>query len=207
MSAEWEALKAEVRLGKRALLWPLAIMWGLEIPNFLTGGRLDALGVWPRSAFGLLGILCSPLIHGGWGHLIGNTIAWLVAGTMLVLYDARKFLAVMAIAWVTAGLGEWTFGATGSPHIGASGVIFGFFGYLLVRGWVKKSLLGIVASIAFGSAFGMSMLMGLVPQGGISWEGHLFGLAGGVVAAFVIGRSTTARPQPAGVRPSARAQR
>src|SRR6185312_5342241 len=96
-TAEWEALKAEVRLSKKALLWPLAIMWGLEIPNFLTGGRLNTFGVWPRTAWGLLGILFSPLLHGGWGHLIGNTIAWLVAGTMLVLYDARKFLAVMAI--------------------------------------------------------------------------------------------------------------
>jgi membrane associated rhomboid family serine protease len=195
--AEWEALKDEVRLGKRALLWPLAIMWGLEIPNFLTGGRLNTLGVWPRTPLGLLGILFSPLLHGGWGHLIGNTIGWLIAGTMLVLYDARKFLAVMAISWVTAGLGEWTLGASGAPHIGASGVIFGFFGYLLVRGWVKKSLLGIAASVIFGSAFGMSMLLGLVPQGGISWQGHLFGLIGGVLAAFLIGRKAPQAPSRA----------
>jgi membrane associated rhomboid family serine protease len=163
-------------------------MWIIEIPNLVTGGSLNAFGIAPRTVRGLAGIVVSPLLHGSINHLAGNTMAWLVAGALLALSDGRRFLTTMAIAWFTSGLGAWLVSASNTRTIGASGVVFGFFGYVLARGVATRSVLRVVVSLLFTLPFGLSILLGLLPEPGISWQAHLFGLLGGVVAAFVVGR-------------------
>jgi membrane associated rhomboid family serine protease len=202
MSREWDELKQEVRFGWRALFWPLGAMWGIEIFNLLLGGRLNAFGIAPRSAEGLAGILFAPLLHGSISHIVNNSIGWIVAGTLLALSEARRFLAVMVIGALTSGLGVWLAGETETVHIGASGVVFAFFGYVLARGWATRNLLRIATSLAFGSVFGASLLTGLVPQSGISWEGHFFGLLGGVLSAFVLRAATPDQIDPLTLRQS-----
>jgi membrane associated rhomboid family serine protease len=189
MGDEWSALKQETRRSARALLVPLALMWAIAIVNLLVGHRLDALGIHPRTAPGLVGILFAPLLHGGFAHLIANSVPWLAAGGLIVMSDVREFYVVTAFTWITSGLGAWALGADGSVHIGASGVVFGYFGYLLVRGWMRRSFLGIVVSLALGSTYGMVIFLGALPgQVGISWQCHAFGLAGGVLAAIALER-------------------
>lgn len=164
----------------------LAVLWGLEIVDALVfGGLLDFLGVHPREAFGLLGILASPFLHGGFGHLLSNTAGLLIFGTLVLMWGRKEFAAVTVASALIGGLGVWLVGASGSIHIGASGVIFGYFGYVLTRGWYERKPLSIIVSIGIALFFG-GLLSGVVPWlagPGISWEGHLFGLLGGVLVA------------------------
>jgi membrane associated rhomboid family serine protease len=198
MSQEWQDMKREVRWTYRALLIPLALMWAIQIVNTLTGSRLNAFGVHPRTLQGLVGILFAPLLHAGFAHLIANTVPWLAAGGLIVMTSVSEFAGVTAVTWITSGLGAWLLGADNSVHIGASGIVFGFFGYLLVRGWLRRSFLGIVVSLALGSTYGMVLLLGAMPgQTGISWQCHAFGLVGGILAAWKIGREKATRALPA----------
>lgn len=164
----------------------LALLWGLELVDQLAlAGTLDGFGIHPRELWGLLGILASPLLHGGFGHLGSNTIGLLVFGTLVLMWGRREFLWVTLVSTLVGGLGTWLIGATDSVHIGASGVVFGYFGYVLARGFYERKFLSILISVAVGFLFG-SMLFGAVPGmagPGISWECHLFGLLGGVLVA------------------------
>lgn len=189
MGDEWNAVKREAKWSTRLLVLPLVVMWAVQIFNFLTGGSLVKFGVHPRTVAGLVGILFAPLLHGGFLHLISNTVPWLIAGGLIVTSDIGEYVVVVAATWLAAGLGAWAFGADGSVHVGASGVVFGFFGYLLIRGWLRRSIAGIAISIALASTYGLVMLLSALPtQAGISWQSHAFGLIGGVLAAIALAR-------------------
>lgn len=205
MSDEWNAVKREARWSTRLLLLPLVVMWALQIFNFLTGGSLVRFGVHPRTAVGLTGILFAPLLHGGFLHLISNTVPWLIAGGLIVTSDIGEYVVVVAATWLASGLGAWAFGAAESVHVGASGVVFGFFGYLLIRGWLRRSIAGIAISIALASTYGLVMLLSALPtQAGISWQSHAFGLIGGVLAAIGLARADR-RKLAAGIKAPASA--
>lgn len=189
MSSEWSSVKREMRWIIRLLLFPLAVMWALQVVNTLTMGALLRFGVEPRTLIGLRGIVFAPLLHGGFIHLMANSVPWLVAGGLIVSSDVSELVIVTATSWVLGGLGAWLCGATGSVHVGCSGVVFGFFGFLLVSGWLKKSFFGIALSLLLGGTYGVVILLGALPtQSGISWQTHAFGLLGGVLAAFIIAR-------------------
>ena len=173
----------------------------VNLVNTLSGHWLDGLGVHPRTLSGLWGILFAPFLHVSWGHLLANTTSLLVLGWLVMLRRTRGFLAVAGIAALTAGLGTWLIGGAATVHVGVSGVIFGLLGFLLSRGIFEKKLLSILGSILGVLAFG-GALRGLFPGiAGISWEGHLFGFLGGILAArLAVGPS----PAPAGaLRPAA----
>jgi membrane associated rhomboid family serine protease len=171
-------LQASVLLGFTALLWAVEIVDAL-----LFSGGLDGLGIRPRSVVGLRGIALAPLLHGGFGHLIANTVPLLVLGWFVMLRDVRYWFIVGACATFMGGAGVWLIGASNSVHIGASIVVFGFLGYLLLRGVFERKLLTILGSLAVGAMYG-GALFGILPgTPGISWEGHLFGFIGGGVAA------------------------
>jgi membrane associated rhomboid family serine protease len=113
---------------------------------------------------------------------MGNTLPFLVLGWLIMLRNTHDFLRVTLVVGLASGLGTWLFGSPGS-HIGASGVIFGYLGYLLLRGFFERRLGSISLSVLVGTLYG-SMIWGILPlQQGISWEGHLFGFLGGVLAA------------------------
>jgi membrane associated rhomboid family serine protease len=141
--------------------------------------------VHPRTLFGLIGVVASPLLHADLYHLLSNTAGLLIFGTLVLLWSRKEFAAVTVASTLIGGLGVWLVGASGSIHIGASGVVFGYFGYVLMRGWYERKPLSIIISIVVAWMFG-SLLASAIPGlagPGISWEGHLFGMLGGVLVA------------------------
>ncbi|MFO7562642.1 MAG: rhomboid family intramembrane serine protease [Enhygromyxa sp.] len=180
------SLGGELKSIVKTLAACLGILWALELTDLLLlDGLLDGFGIRPREAFGLIGVLTWPLLHGGVAHLLSNTLALLLFGTLVLMWGRREFFAVSLISTIVGGLGVWLVGASGSLHIGASGVCFGYFGYLLARGFYERKFGSVVLSLVIGVLFG-GTLAGAVPglsMPGISWEGHLFGLLGGVLVA------------------------
>ena len=178
----------EFRLQIAILLGLVVLLWVIEITDQLLFG--GALGFWygihPRTFSGLWGILFAPFLHGSFAHLFANTVPLVTLGWLVMLRRTSDWFIVSAIAALCSGLGTWLIGATGSTHIGASGVIFGYFGFLLLRGYFERSFVAIAFSLLVAVLYG-SILWGVLPnQPGISWEGHLFGFLGGVVAAWLL---------------------
>ncbi len=157
--------------------------WTAFVVNGLAGGALMQYGVIPRTLTGLRGILFAPFLHANMQHLIANTIPFLAMGWLVMLRDARHLLPVTLYAMLGSGLMAWLLGAPGSVHIGASGVIFGYFGFLLLGGWYARSIKSISLSILVAVMWG-GLVLGIAPgQVGISWQSHLGGFIAGVLAA------------------------
>ncbi|MEY3012890.1 MAG: hypothetical protein RIT45_1625 [Pseudomonadota bacterium] len=175
---------AELRSNVRGMLGLLGVLWTIEIVDtVLLGSRLQRHGIHPRSLGGLIGVLTAPFLHGGWSHLIANSLPLLVLGGLVRARGRTQFLEVTVVVAAVAGAGAWLFGGAGSNHIGASGVIFGWFGYLLFAGWYARSL-GDVAVAALVFLFYGGLVWGVLPgQPGVSWQSHLFGFLGGWLAA------------------------
>ncbi|MCA9520250.1 MAG: rhomboid family intramembrane serine protease, partial [Myxococcales bacterium] len=129
-------------------------------------------------------------LHVGFAHVTSNSVPFLVMGWLLLLRGIGQFFAVLGLVTVMEGVAVWLVGAGNSVHLGASGVVFGFFGFLLVAGVLERSVKSILSALIVGFAYG-GIVWGVLPnQRGISWEGHLFGmLAGGVVAYWLVGKS------------------
>jgi len=165
------------------------LIWLVEIVDSLIfKGTLDQLGVQPRSLIGLRGVLLMPFLHGGVGHLLANTIPFLVLGALIMLGGVTSFFTVSAVIIVVSGLGVWLLGSADSVHLGASGLVFGFFGFLVTRAYFERSpgsiLLAVIAIIFYGG-----IIWGILPlQTGVSWLAHLFGFFGGVLAAYLVSK-------------------
>lgn len=169
------------------------MLFAIEIIDAMTRFALDQYGIAPRTTSGLSGIVWAPLLHAGFGHLIANLIPGFILGFFLLL--SRHFVAVTAIVWIVSGFGVWLTAPSGSITVGASGVIFGWFGYLLLRGFFNRDFWQVLGGLALLIVYG-GMLWGVLPQAGsISWQGHLFGLAGGVLAAWWM-RPDDEKPAP-----------
>ena len=167
----------------------VAVMWLLELADvFIFKQRLNALGIRPRTTTGLWGILFMPLLHGNLAHVAANTLPFLILGWLVIMRRLGDFLAVTAVTMIVSGTGVWLFGAPNTVSIGASGLVFGYFGYLLLRGYFDRSFNSIAIAILVALFYG-GMFLGVLPQGnGISWEAHLFGFAGGALAAWLLAR-------------------
>ncbi|MEM9453450.1 MAG: rhomboid family intramembrane serine protease [Myxococcota bacterium] len=168
----------------------LAVLWAIEFVDVsVFHGALDRMGILPRTGSGLLGILTAPFLHGSWEHLVSNTVGLIILGGLTLAVGRREFFAVTAAGIVVGGLGTWIFGRP-SVHIGASGVVFAYLGYLVLRGWYDRRFGSIALATVVGWAYG-SMVFGMIPgitPSYISWEGHLFGFIGGVLAARALHR-------------------
>jgi membrane associated rhomboid family serine protease len=167
-----------------------ALMWLVEIVDQAANARLDRHGIEPRDPDGLVGIVTAPFLHGGFDHLLSNTVPFLVLGAAIAIGGAARVLAVMAIIAVVGGLGTWLVAPSGTIHIGASGIVFGFAAYLAVRGLYSRSIGQIALGVLVLAVWGTTLLQGLVPTEGVSWQGHLFGAIGGVLAARALHRRT-----------------
>ncbi|WP_431957548.1 rhomboid family intramembrane serine protease [Nocardia lijiangensis] len=175
------------------------LLYTIEGVDAIDSRQLDRGGIEPREADGLWGVLWAPLLHSGWDHLIGNTLPVLVLGFLVLAAGIGRGLAATAVIWVLAGLGTWLTGADGSVHVGASSLVFGWLTFLILRGWFTKQVgqivLGLVVLVLYGS-----LLWGVLPgQDGISWQGHLFGAIGGVVAAWLLAPRQRRSPERAAV--------
>jgi len=167
----------------------VALMWVSEIVDTVVDHRLDGYGIEPRDVDGLTGVIAAPFLHGGFDHLIANTVPFLVMGLVIAFKGAIRVAAVTVIVGLVSGLGTWLVAPADTVHVGASGVVFGYAAYLLSRGFFDRDLLGLAIGLVVGAIWGTALLGGLLPQEGISWQGHFFGAVGGILAARVLARS------------------
>ena len=192
-------LRAKGHLGPpvRFLATMLAVMWGLELVDAFTSYSFDDWGIKPRSVSGAVGIPLAPFLHGGFAHLIANTIPLFVLGVVIGLRGLRNLVDVSLIVGLLGGAAVWLMApkyASGTQslavHIGASGIVFGYFGYLITRGFFDKSvrslLVGVLVLLTYGGLF-----WGVLPsQPGVSWQSHLFGFIAGAIAASTLSKRT-----------------
>lgn len=184
---EWRYSSSDFKSHAIVLFGFVAIFWGLEIFDWLVQGwwSTNNLGILPRTIVGLRGIVFAPFLHGSFAHVAANTIPFLVLGGLIMLRRPSNFWAVTIATALIGGMGTWLFGRT-SIHIGASGVIFGYFGFLLTLGYFERSLAAVLQSIIVGAIYG-GLIWGVLPaQPGISWEGHLFGFLAGAFTAYLL---------------------
>lgn len=172
------------RLG--ALLAFVAVLWLVQTLNWIADYRLNgAFGLKPRQISGLDGVVAMPFLHGSFGHLMANTPPLLVMGGLLAATATRALLSVNVVVIGLGGVLVWLFGSFGI-HVGASGLVFGWFGFLVARGLVDRSVVTLGVALLVGGLYG-SIVWGVLPgQPGVSWEAHLFGAVAGVVAAVSI---------------------
>lgn len=178
----------------------VAVFWGVEVVDALiTGWDLDQYGVRPREKSGLLGIFAAPFLHGNFPHLIGNTIPFIALGGLVLLSGRDHFVLVSLIVTVVAGLGIWLFARSNSVHIGASSLIFGYLGFLLLRAWFGRDLRWGAIALLAAFLYGGLVLTLFRHQPGISWHGHAFGFLGGGLAAWLLTADKGRAPRKAPV--------
>ena len=165
------------------LLGSLAAVWAVSLYGLYADDRLiSALALLPRRADGLPGILTAPLVHASVPHLLANTLPLAVLGGMVAIRGAAYYVAATLAIAVLGGLGVWLVGRE-AAHVGASGVAFGYFGFLVARGWYERRVGSIAAAVLVVAVYG-GMIGGVLPRAdGVSWEGHLCGLLAGALCA------------------------
>lgn len=188
MSTLQDSLDRHAQVAKRViqpLLVFVAFLWLIEIiDRLIFGGALDLLGIVPRDLEGLRGIFLAPFLHGGFSHLLANSIPLLILGTLIMFRHSRHFIAVSILIIAFSGFGTWLIAPAHTVHIGASGLIFGYFAFIVVNAWYERSLMATGLALVVLLVYG-SLLWGILPAAnGISWQGHFFGLVGGALAAY-----------------------
>ena len=173
----------------------VALMWIVEGLNALDGKGLDnAGGIYPRNIDHLWAIFTSPFLHENfYPHLVDNTIPLVFMGVIIALRGAARLALVTLIVIVIGGLGTWLIAPSGTITIGASGVVFGYATYLFTRGLFNRSLLEVLVGVVVGVVWGGALVSSVVPHTGVSWQGHVSGAVGGVVAAALLARPRTRR--------------
>jgi membrane associated rhomboid family serine protease len=165
----------------------VGFMWLLEVINSLDSNALDADGIYPRNIDRLWGIITAPFLHVSFQHLIDNTIPFVFMGAIIALRGAARLALVTAIVIVVGGIGTWLVSPSGTVIVGASGVVFGYATYLFTSGFFDRSALEILSGVIVGVVWGGALVASVVPQNnGVSWQGHVCGAIGGVVAAWLL---------------------
>lgn len=165
----------------------VALLWVLALIDLIPGVDLARFGVVPRDRAGLLGIPFHVFIHSGFGHLLSNTVPLLILGGLIAMRGTRFLVVCSVFIVVFSGAGVWLLGRS-ATHIGASGLVFGYFGCLVALGFFERGCVSFIVAVAVAAFYGFGILSGLLPLNAyVSWEGHLFGLIGGVLFAWLIG--------------------
>jgi membrane associated rhomboid family serine protease len=176
----------------------LAAMWVLEAINSVDANRISRSdGIVARNVDRIWAIFTAPFLHFSWQHLIANTIPFAFMGLLIALKGARRLFAVTLIVIVVGGLGTWLIAPSGTDTAGASGVVFGYATYLFARGFFNRSLLELLTGLVVGVVWGGALLSSIVPHYGVSWQGHVCGAIGGVVAAYLLRRDRPSNARPA----------
>lgn len=187
-----DAIKKEFR----GVVVFVLVIWAFFGVDVLLPDRLEVshwFALVPRTLRGLVGIPLMPFMHGGLKHIISNTIPLLILLTLLAGSKARSWQIVTVLILASGAL-VWLFGSSHGQnnsvvgHVGASGLIFALVGYLIASGIFEKRPIPLGVSIIVGLMFGLSTLRGLIPEQGVSWSGHFYGLVAGVGIAFLMTR-------------------
>jgi membrane associated rhomboid family serine protease len=181
-----EAVLAEARKALFVMVGFLALLWAIQIVNWADSYRLTAeYGIIPHDVGRLPDIFTAPFLHFSWEHIEGNSGPLFIFGFLAAYRGVRKFLLLTLFVAITSGLGAWIFESSGSLGAGASGVVFGYFGYIIVRGFFDRHLidvmLGLVMALCFAYQFSV-----LLPQQGIGWQAHIGGAVGGIAAGWLL---------------------
>ena len=176
----------------------LAVIWILQVANWAVGYRLDSeFGILPEHVSRLGDIFTAPFLHFSWQHIEGNSVPLFVLGVLAAYRSIGRFFLVTLIVAVTSGMAVWLFQSGNELTVGASGLIFGYFGYVLVRGFFDRSLVDIGVGLVAGALYWTILEVAIPGTPGVSWIGHAGGLVGGILAAWVLRSSTQLRwPAP-----------
>jgi membrane associated rhomboid family serine protease len=173
----------------------VVLLWLIEVVNMFLNHRLNRWGIRPRTLPGLVGIPLSPFLHGNFAHLLLNTVPLVTLGGFVALQGKRIFFTVSLWIIFLSGAALWLFGRP-AYHVGASTVIFGYFGYLVARGWYERSVTALLVALLVLVLYG-GIVWGVLPtRPYISWEGHLFGLLAGVLVARLVAPRRRDMPVP-----------
>jgi membrane associated rhomboid family serine protease len=179
----------------------LALIWALQVFNWADGYRLDGdFGILSHHLSRLPDIFTAPFLHVSWQHIEGNSLPLFVLGVLAAYRSIARFLVVSLIVLVTSGMAVWLFQSGNEVTVGASGIIFGYFGYVLVRGFLDRNMVDIGVGVVAGILYWTILQVAIPGTPGVSWIDHLGGLVGGVIAAWVV---RTRTPVAAGPRPAA----
>ena len=183
----------------------LGVIWLLQVANSADGYRLDSeFGILPEHLSRLPDIFTAPFLHFSWQHIEGNTVPLFVLGVLAAYRSVPRFLVASLIIAVTSGLAVWLFQSSNELTVGASGLIFGYFGYVLVRGFVDRSVIDIAVGLVAGALYWTILQVAIPGTPGVSWIGHLGGLAGGVAAAWLLRTPPASRRRVPATAPRSR---
>ena len=197
MANEEQLKRSDRQQGVVLVAAMVALMWMVEVIDEIAGVDLDQYGIEPHDSDGLVGIFTAPFLHAGFDHLIGNTVPFVLLGVTIALSGLGRLMAATAIIALVGGLGTWLIAPSGTEHIGASGVVFGYAAYLVSRGLFSRNLLHLAVGVIVILIYGTTLLSGVVPTDGISWQGHLCGGLAGVLAARLLDRGRPPAGAPA----------
>lgn len=195
---ETRAMVTEVKQAAALTAGGWALVWGVTVLDWILRGAIAAHSVVPRTVAGLWGILVMPFVHADLGHILANTTAGVPLAMLAMSRKRSDAVVVAGVAALTGGLGAWLLGAPGSLHIGASGVVFGWLGFLMGRGWFERRFGAIALSVLVTFLYG-GALFTMIPgvAAGISWQGHLFGFIGGLLVSRFVGERLSGKARRA----------
>jgi membrane associated rhomboid family serine protease len=189
-----EAFYAAIGRAFVAMCAVIPVLFLIELVDGRLGGELErAGGIRPHDPASLDGIVFAPLLHGDIDHVVSNSVPLILMGTFVLAAGARRFVLSTLLIIVCSGVGVWFLGQPGTYVVGASGVVFGYLGVLLTRGAVEHSWWNIAVGLLIALLYGWQLLGVLPTDERISWQGHLFGFIGGVLAAILMRRRRVRR--------------
>ena len=181
-----EAMIAEAKRALWVMVGLLAVLWALQIVNSLDDYGLSGdFGIEARDPASLPEIFSAPFLHYGWDHIEANSGPLFVFGFLAAYRGVKKWLGVSVLIIVASGLGVWFISPSNSVTVGASGLVFGYFGYIIVRGLFDRHLIDIVIGLVMALCFAYQFASLLPTQEGVSWQGHMFGFAGGIIGGWL----------------------
>ena len=181
----------------------LAVIWLLQVLNWADSYRLDyQYGILPHNAGRLGEIFTAPFLHFSWQHIEGNSVPLFVLGVLAAYRSLLRFAFASLIIAVTSGMAVWLFQSSNELTVGASGLIFGYFGYVVVRGFVDRNLIDIGVGLVAGVLYWTILEVAIPGTPGVSWIGHLGGLVGGSLAAWLLRTPAVAAPRAPRQRPA-----
>ncbi|MFD7918374.1 rhomboid family intramembrane serine protease [Streptomyces sp. NPDC059740] len=196
-------LVAEARRGLFVMVAFLALLWAVQLANWSGHYALDReYGLVPGDLTRLPDILTAPLLHGSWSHIESNSGPLFVFGFLAAYRGVARFLGLTALVAVVSGLTVWVFESGDHYTVGASGLVFGYFGYVVVRGLFDRNLVDSLIGVVMAASFAYMLTVAVPGAPGISWLAHLGGLAGGLVGAWLFRDRRRSRERKAAAAPA-----